>query len=43
MREQPGYILGLGVYSGKDQDKIRIETKCTNQFRNDFINGDKLL
>ena len=24
--EEPKYILGLGEYSGKDKDKIRIET-----------------
>ncbi|MBU0569397.1 hypothetical protein KKB40_01280 [Patescibacteria group bacterium] len=41
-REQPEYILGMGVYSGKDQDKIRIETKCTNKFRNGFMNGSQL-
>ncbi len=34
--DQPKYILGLGSYSGVDQDKIRIETICTNQFRNKF-------
>ena len=28
------HILGLGTYSGRDQDKIRIETVCTSQFRN---------
>lgn len=32
--EEPKYILGLGEYSGKDKDKIRIETVCTNKFRN---------
>jgi hypothetical protein len=35
--------LGLGVYSGRDQDKIRIEKSCTNKFRNDFIEGDGLI
>ena len=30
-------ILGLGVYTGRDQDKIRIEQVCTNKFRNDLI------
>jgi hypothetical protein len=28
------HILGLGAYSGRDQDKLRIETVCTSQFRN---------
>ncbi len=37
MNDKPKYILGLGVYTGRDQDKIRIETKCTNQFRNNVI------
>jgi len=41
LHDQPEYILGLGVCSGVDQDKIRIETKCSNQFRNDFIEGNK--
>lgn len=41
LHDQPEYILGLGVYSGVDQDKIRIETKCSNQFRNDFIKGNE--
>lgn len=31
---QPKYILGLGMYTGRDQGKIRIETVCTNSFRN---------
>lgn len=33
-------FLGQGIYSGADQDKIRIETKCSNKFRNDFIEGN---
>lgn len=28
LKEQPEYILGLGIYTGRDQSKIRIETKC---------------
>lgn len=34
--EHGGYerILGLGSYSGRDTTAIRLETKCTNQFRN---------
>lgn len=39
--ENPEYILGMGLYSGIDKDKIRIETRCTNQFRNGPI--DKFL
>jgi len=41
IHDQPQYILGLGSYSGVDQDKIRIETICSNQFRNDFAEGDR--
>jgi hypothetical protein len=40
IHDQPQYILGLGSYSGVDQDKIRIETICSNQFRNDFIDSN---
>lgn len=28
------YILGMGMYSGRDKAALRIETVCTNQFRN---------
>lgn len=28
------HVLGLGVYSGRDQDRLRTETACTSQFRN---------
>jgi hypothetical protein len=42
LHNKPEYILGLGVYSGIDQDKIRIEAKCSNQFRNGFMEGNKL-
>lgn len=41
IHDQPPYILGLGSYSGVDQDKIRIETICSNQFRNGFVEGDQ--
>lgn len=41
--DQSEYILGLGVYSGGDQDKIRIEKVCTNKFRNDIVEGDGLI
>lgn len=40
LHDQPEYILGLGSYSGVDQDKIRIETLCSNQFRNDFVDSN---
>ncbi len=42
VEEQPEYILGMGVWSGRDQDKIRIEQKCSNKFRNDFVDEAKL-
>ncbi len=35
--EQPGFVLGHGQYSGRDQDKIRIESVCKNRFRNQVI------
>lgn len=38
---QPKYILGLGEYSGRDQDAIRIETICSNKFRN-TLSGSNL-
>lgn len=41
LHDQPQYILGLGTYSGVDQDQVRIETICTNQFRNDFVDDNK--
>lgn len=37
LHDQPGHILGMGIYSGVDQYKIRIETATTNKFRNDPI------
>ena len=36
------YILGLGVYSGRDQYQIRIEKTCSSQFRNNRENYTKL-
>ncbi len=33
----PKHILGLGRYSGRDRSQIRIETKCTNKFRNNVL------
>lgn len=40
IHDQPKYILGLGSYSGVDQDAIRIETVAKNQFRNEAIERD---
>ena len=31
-------ILGLGAYSGKDKNELRIETTCSSQFRNNKTN-----
>jgi len=31
-------IIGIGQYSGRDQENIRIETHCTSQFRNNKAN-----
>ena len=42
LRGRPKYLLGLGTYSGIDQEKIRIETKCTNQFRNKLVDENRL-
>ena len=30
---EPDFVIGFGDYSGKDQDRLRIETICTNKFR----------
>lgn len=40
IKDQPEYILGMGVWWQKG-DKIRIETKCHNRFKNKFIDGDQ--
>lgn len=37
IRAQPDYILGLGEYTGRDQEQLRIETIAKNQFRNQAI------
>lgn len=34
LKENFTYIIGLGEYSGKDKDKLRVERQCTNRFRN---------
>ena len=39
---QPDKILGLGRYSGRDQDKIRIEATCSNKFRNSTFDNSPL-
>ena len=39
LHDQPAFVLGLGTYSGVDQEKIHIETVCTNKFRNDYVVG----
>ncbi len=31
------YIIGLGQYSGRDRDMLRIETRCNKNFRNNPI------
>ena len=41
IHDQSPYVLGLGSYSGVDQDKIRVEMICSNQFRNNFVEGDQ--
>lgn len=40
IHDQPKYILGIGTYSGIDQDDIRIETITKNQFCNEAIEKD---
>ncbi len=37
------YVIGLGEYSGKDQNKLRIETKCNKKFRNQEIKNSERL
>lgn len=39
--KEPKYILGLGDYSGKDTDRLRIELSCSNKFRNKLL-GERL-
>jgi len=36
--EKPTHILGLGIYTGKETDKVRIETRCNNRFKGEIIN-----
>ncbi len=42
IQTQPAFILGLGGYSGIDQDKIRLETICSNKSGKKFIEGTVL-
>lgn len=34
MEAAPKYIIGMGQYTGRDRDRLRVETVCTNKFRN---------
>ena len=34
-QQDPNYILGMGMYSGRDKDRLRIEKYCSSQFRDD--------
>lgn len=38
--DRPQYVLGLGRYTGRDKDRIRIETLCNNRYGKSFIEGD---
>jgi len=40
--KQPKYLVGMGIYTGRDKEHIRIETVCTNQFRKSYISGDTI-
>jgi pyrrolidone-carboxylate peptidase len=40
LQNQPLYLLGLGSYSGIGQNKIHIETVCSNHFNNIFIQSN---
>lgn len=35
--DKPDLIVGLGDYTGVDQDNLRIESYCTNSFRNEIV------
>lgn len=37
--EKPDLIVWLWDYTGVDQDNLRIESYCTNSFRNDTVDG----
>ncbi len=36
------YILGMGMYSGRDSDALRIEIQCSSHFRNNNDNLQKI-
>ncbi len=35
-------VIGMGTYSGRDKDHVRIETECSSQFRNNKENLTRL-
>ena len=37
--EKPDLIIGMWDYTGVDQDSLRIESYCTNSFRNETVDG----
>ncbi len=39
LHDKPEYILGLGVYSGRDKTKVRIEQFCSNIFKSKTIDN----
>lgn len=43
LHDQPAYILGLGVYTGPNQQQIRIERKTNNRFGQRFLTGNDLM
>lgn len=42
VEQRPSKVVGLGQYTGRDQDKLRIETRCNNAFRNTLLHEPKL-
>lgn len=41
LKEQPEYVLGMGVYYGRVKHKVRIETQCNNKYKGKFIGVDE--
>lgn len=39
---QYDYVLGMGMYSGRDSDALRLETQCNSHFRNNKDNLQKI-
>ena len=35
-------VIGMGMYSGRDKDRVRIETECSSKFRNKKENLTRL-